>query len=351
MLKNNSTVLSNALAEFTPSNDSNLLIDPERSDSTAVYRLSSEVASINSVACITQPVPDPYWFGQLAAAHALGKVYALGGQPVTALNLALLPGEQRKRGSFMELLKLAFFPSKQLDQGMLKEVLRGGYDKVTEAGACLTGGQLLHNEEPQYGLCVNGVVHPERILTLNGAQSGDSLVLTKPLGTGVLFEAVRAGKYPFKELEKETLPLVTALNKISIETASLFDIHACVDVSDSGILGCLLNLSLASQVGVVLRYKDLSVYPAVGEMYQRGIVPVSNRVSRALLAQHDLKIESSLSGVERELLYDSQISGGLLLALPQDQAVKLLKVLHAHGVETACWVGEIVAGDVGIRVE
>jgi selenide,water dikinase len=234
--------------------------------------------------------------------------------------------------------------------GILQEILRGGYDKVTEAGACLTGGHSLHDTEPKYGLCVNGVVHPERILTHAGAQPGDALILTKLLGSGVLFAAVRAGKYPLKELEEETLPLLTALNDKALETALAFDIHACADVSDSGILGCLLNIALASQAGVLLKYKELAFYPGAAEMYQKRVTTDSNRANRALLAQHDLKIQTSLSAAETELLYDPQTSGGLLLALPQAQATELLEALHENGVAAAACIGEVIEGAGGVMV-
>ncbi|MDU9048706.1 MAG: selenide, water dikinase SelD [Candidatus Electrothrix sp. Rat3] len=300
---------------------------------------------------ITQPIADPYWFGQIAAANALAKIYAVGGKPVTALNLIMFPNNQLSKGTLLEVLRLAIFPAKQLDMGILQEILRGSHDKVTEAGACLTGGHSVHDAEPKYGLCVNGVVHPERILTHVGALPGDALILTKPLGSGVLFAAVHAGKYPLKMLEEETLPLLASLNNKALEAALAVDIHACADVSDTGMLGCLLNIALASQVSVLLKYKKLAFYPGAAEMYQKGVSTDSNRSNRALLAQHDLKMQTSLSAAETELLYDPQTSGGLLLALPQEQVADLLAALRTNGVEAACCVGEIIAGPVGIRVE
>ena len=350
MPKNDSTVLSNALAAFPPPDDANLLVDHETADVTSIYRFSPEIASINTVSFITQPVADPYWFGQIAAANALAKIYAVGGKPVAALNLVMFPNNQLSKGTLLEVLRLAIFPAKQLDVEILQEFLRGGHEKVTEAGACLTGGHSVHDVEPKYGLCVNGVVHPERILTHAGALPGDALILTKPLGAGVLFAAVQAGKYPLKKLEKETLPLLASLNNKALETALAFDVHACADVNDSGILGCLLNIALASQVGALLKYRELAVYPGAVEMYQKRVTTDSNRSNRALLAQHDLKIQTSLSAAETELLYDPQTSGGLLLALPQAQAAELLAVLHKNGVTAATCIGEVIDGADGIMV-
>ncbi|MCI5141287.1 MAG: selenide, water dikinase SelD, partial [Candidatus Electrothrix sp. ATG1] len=187
------TDLSDALAGLTPPNDPNLLVGIETSDDAAVYLLNDEVAMINTVDFITPPVDDPYWFGQIAAANSISDVYSMGGKPVTALNVVM-------------------FPSKRLDMGLLKEILRGGHDKVAEAGASLVGGHTVDDEEPKYGLCVNGTVHPERVITNAGALPGDALILTKPLGSGVLFNAVRSGKIPFKEVEQNMLPSLAALN-------------------------------------------------------------------------------------------------------------------------------------------
>jgi selenide,water dikinase len=348
---NDSTVLSDALAELVPLNDSNLLVGLTTEDASSVYRLSPEIATINTVSCISQPVADPYWFGQIAAANALAKVYAMGGSPLSALNFAMFPAKQLNRGKLMEVLILVMFPAKKLDMGILKEVLRGGHDKVTEAGACLAGGHLAHDVESKYGLCVNGVVHPDRILTNVGALPGDALILTRPLGSGVLFHAVRAGKYPFKELETETLPTLVGLDNKAMETALAFDIHACTDISSSGILGGLLKIALGSQAGVLLKYKELPFYPAAADMYQKGLTTDSNRSNRALLAQHDLKIQASLSVAETELLYDPQTSGGLLLALPKDQAGALLVALHENGVKEASCIGEVVDRSLGVTVE
>ncbi|XCN72307.1 MAG: selenide, water dikinase SelD [Candidatus Electrothrix aestuarii] len=327
------------------------MVGIETTDSTSVYRLSSEIASINTVSCMRQPLADPYWFGQIAAANALGKIYAFGGRPVTALNLIMSPGEQQNKGTLLEILKLAFFPSKQLDKGMLKEILRGGYDKVTEVGACLTGGQFMQEAEPQYGLCVNGVVHPEQVITHAGALPGDALILTKPLGAGVLLQAVRTGKYSMKNLENETLPLLVYLHDKVIEAAGSFDIHACSDVSNSGIIGCLLNIARGAQARVVLKYQDLLFYSGAIEMSRKGVTTESNKANRALLSQHDLKIRANLSEAEAELLYDPQVAGGLLLTLPRDQAPALLTALQKNGVEGAACIGEAVAGAVGVRVE
>jgi selenide,water dikinase len=195
----------------------------DTSDDAAVYRVAPEMALISTVDYITPPVNDPYWFGQIAAANSLSDVYAMGGKPLTALNLVM-------------------FPSKKLDMGFLKEILRGGSDKVMEADASMAGGHSVDDNEPKYGLAVTGSVHPDRILTNCGCRAGDALILTKPLGTGVLFNANRSGKLPYPELEA-ILPRVAALNRRAIEAAVKFDVHACTDVTGFGILGHALELA------------------------------------------------------------------------------------------------------------
>ena len=312
--------------------DENLLVGVETSDDAAVYRLSDDVAMINTVDFITPPVDDPYWFGQISAANSISDVYSMGGKPLTALNLVM-------------------FPTKHLDMGILKEILRGGNDKVIEAGACLVGGHSVDDNEPKYGLCVNGIVHPGRIITNAGAEPGDALILTKPLGSGVLFNAVRAGKFSMAELERSVLPIIASLNGPAMEKALQYDLHACTDVTGFGILGHLLEVADGSGVHAVLNYNALPFYPGAYDMYQKGQTTGSNKANRALVARYGLTVEYSLSRSQEELLYDPQTSGGLLLSLPKDQAEKLLADLHSTGIDIAVKIGEIVDGAVGITVQ
>ncbi len=303
----------------------------ETADDAAVYRLSEEMALISTVDFITPPVDDPYWFGQIAAANALSDVYAMGGKTVTALSLVM-------------------FPTKRLDLGLLREILRGGFDKVNEAGAVLAGGHSVEDQEPKYGLCVSGTVHPQRVITNAGAQPGDAFILTKPLGTGVLFNALRDGKYPFQELEREILPSVAALNNLAIQTALHFDLHACTDITGFGMVGHLFEVALGSGVRALLRQQALPVYPGAAEMYRQGATTGSNRANRVLAMQHGLEVQTSLAPEDEELLYDPQTSGGLLLAVPNSQAEQLVAALHENGVAAAVCVGEAVLGKPGITV-
>lgn len=287
---------------------------------------------INTVDFITPPVDDPYWFGQISAANSISDVYSMGGIPLTALNVVM-------------------FPSKHLDMGFLKEILKGGHDKVVEAGACLVGGHTVDDEEPKYGLCVNGKVHPDRVITNAGAQPGDALILTKPLGSGVLFNAVRSGKFPYQELERDTLPAIAALNGTAMFEALKYDLHACTDITGFGILGHLLEVAHGSSARVVIRFKDLPFFSGVSEMYAKGETTGSNKPNRAMVARHNLEMRVSLSSVEEEMLYDPQTSGGLLLSVPGGQATDLVATLHESGVRSAVIIGEVVEEPVGIVIE
>ena len=317
---------------MAPPADPNLLVGIETADDAAIYRLSAELAMINTVDFIPPPVDDPYWFGQISAANSISDVYSMGGRPLTALNVVM-------------------FPAKHLDVGFLKDILRGGHDKVTEAGACLVGGHTVDDEEPKYGLCVNGIVHPDRVITNAGARPGDALILTKPLGSGVLFNAVRAGKFPFAELEREVLPSLAALNGPAMEAALAFDLHACTDVTGFGILGHLLEMAHGCDCRVVVHHRRLPFYPGALEMYRRGQTTGSNKPNRAMVDKHRVQVRPALSRAEDELLYDPQTSGGLLLAVPGAEAEALVTALHAAGVPAAVRIGAITDEPVGLVVE
>ena len=305
------------------SEDKNLLVGFETSDDAAVYRVAPDIALISTVDYITPPVDDPYWFGQIAAANSLSDVYAMGGRPLTALNLVM-------------------FPSKKLDMGMLKDILRGGSDKVKEAGASIAGGHSVDDNEPKYGLAVTGRVHPDRVLTNKGCRAGDALILTKPLGTGVLFNAGRSGKLPYSELEV-ILPQVAALNGKAMEAALNFEVHACTDITGFGILGHSLEMAKGSGVQIDLNFDRLLFYPNALQMYQKGETTGSNPPNRKL-ADGFWETAKKLSAEEEELLFDPQTSGGLLISVPAAQSDGLLTALKEAGVDAAAHVGEVVEG-------
>lgn len=322
--------MSEALQGLSKPDDPNLLVGFETADDAAVYRLSDEIALVNTVDFITPPVDDPYWFGLISAANSISDIYSMGGRPLTAMNLVM-------------------FPSKQLDMGILKEILRGGHDKVQEAGAVLVGGHTVDDEEPKYGLSVSGVVHPDRIITNAGSQPGDVLILTKPLGSGVLFNAVRSGKLAYQEIEREMLPIVATLNGKAMEIALEYDLHSCTDITGFGILGHSLEVALGCNARVVLEYEKLPFYDGALDMYKKGETTGSNLGNRNL-AVGKLEIQTSLSKAAEELLYDPQTSGGLLLSLPASQAADAIVKLTAAGIATVARIGEVVEGSAGVVI-
>jgi len=312
------------LSTICPVHDPNLLVGFETSDDAAVYRVAPDLAVISTVDFITPPVDDPVWFGRIAAANALSDVYAMGGRPIVALNLVM-------------------FPSKKLDMGLLKDMLTGGFEKVQEAGAALAGGHSVDDLEPKYGLAVTGIVHPDRVLTNASAKPGDALVLTKPLGTGVLFNACRSRKLSYRDLEP-VLPKIAALNKAAIETALAFEVHSCTDITGFGVLGHTLEMAKGSSVRIQLVYDHLPFHPYALEMYRKGETTGSNRSNREIAGGFWEK-ERKLDRAEEELLFDPQTAGGLLLAVPASQAEDLVRKLKLAGVEDAVAIGKVVAAE------
>jgi len=311
------------LSSICPVHDPNLLVGFETSDDAAVYRVSPDVAIISTVDFITPPVDDPVWFGRIAAANALSDVYAMGGKPLVALNLVM-------------------YPSKKLDMGILKGILTGGFEKVQEAGAALAGGHSVDDLEPKYGLAVTGSVHPDKVLINANAKPGDALVLTKPLGTGVLFNACRSKKLPFRDLEK-ILPKIAMLNKTAMEVAPAYDIHSCTDITGFGIMGHTFEMAKGSSVSIELSYDRLPFHPHAREMYRKGETTGSNNANRKIV-EGSWEKKRQINRDEEELLFDPQTSGGLLFSLPASQADELVKKLTHAGVEDAVVIGEVYAG-------
>jgi selenide,water dikinase len=323
-------VLSDALEALPVPEDPDLLVGYQGSEDAAVYRISDEVAVISTADFITPPVDEPEWFGRIAAANALSDVYAMGGRPLCAINLVM-------------------FPLKALGERVLRDMLAGGHEKVIEAGACLAGGHSVDDLEPKYGLAVTGVVHPERILRNSGVLAGDTLILTKPIGTGVLFNACRSGRLPRSELDP-VLPQVAALNRDALEVARAFELHACTDVTGFGLAGHAMEMAAASGVRIELELAALPLYPNAVAMYRKGETTGSNAANRELVS-HRLELAVEVEPAMAELLVDPQTSGGLLLAVPEGQSGELVERLHAAGVSAAAEIGGAVVGEPGLVVK
>ncbi len=314
--------MSEVLNSLNHDKDPNLLVGFDTSDDSAVYRLNDNTAIVTTADFITPPVDDPYWFGQIAAANSLSDVYAMGAKPLMAINLVM-------------------FPEEKLDMSILKEILNGGHGKIAEAEALMVGGHSVNDLEPKYGLSVIGLINPDAVITICGAKPGDSLILTKPIGTGVLFNACRDRKLPYSELEV-ILPQIAYLNKKAIEVALNFDINSCTDISGYGIVGHSLEMAKGSGVQINLYFNLIPLYPNVLDMYKKGIKTGGNKANMEM-SEDFLRIEPDLSYEKKEILFDPQTSGGLLISLPESRSDILVKKLKEAGIEASVKVGNVEA--------
>ena len=271
---------------------------------------------------ITPPVDDPYLFGQIAAANALSDVYAMGGKPTFCLNLV-------------------GFPSDKLGPEVLHGIIAGGMSKITEAGAVLLGGHTTDDEEPKFGLSVVGLVHPDHFWRNAGARPGDALLLTKRLGSGVLFNANLKGWVSASALQ-ECLDQLIVLNKVAAETLSAFTVHACTDVTGFGLAGHGFEMAKGSEVTLEMGLDALPLMREAKEMYVRGMSTGVNLANRALVGSA-IRFPEGVKPREREIVFDPQTSGGLLVALPEAEAEAALAALQQAGVTDACRIGQVTA--------
>jgi len=298
------------------------LVGYDTNDDAGIYRLSDDLAIVVSVDFITPPVNDPYFFGQIAAANALSDIYAMGGEPRVCLNLVC-------------------FPSKILPVEDLNRIIAGALDKITEAGAVLAGGHSVEDSEPKFGLSVVGTVHPAKYWRNVGARPGDVLVLTKPLGSGVLFNA-NLKRYVTDDAMQACIAALVVLNKDAARAMKDFDIHAATDVTGFGIAGHALEMAKASQVTLTLDLDALPIMDQALDMYRKGVTTGVNAFNRDLSMPHT-QIEKELPSWHQQILYDPQTSGGLLVALPADQGAALVEALKAIPTPAARIIGRVDA--------
>jgi len=291
------------------------------SDDAGVYRLTDDMALVSTADFITPPVNDPFVYGQIAAANAISDVYAMGGRPITCLNLVA-------------------FPSGKLAPEVLHRIVAGAVDKITEAGAVLIGGHTIEDDEPKFGLAVNGIVHPDKLWTNAGARPGDALVLTKPIGSGVLFNA-NIKNWVSEEALAECIAHLTTLNRVACETMQRFDIHAVTDVTGFGLAGHGYEVARASGVLLTINMDRLPVMSEALEMYRRGVNTGVNPHNRRMVTDF-LQMAGDWPTWQQEILYDPQTSGGLLAAVAPEEADALVDALHAAGVRHACRIGEVM---------
>jgi selenide,water dikinase len=299
-------------------NHPDMLVGTETSDDAGVFRLRPDLAIVNTVDFFTPIVDDPYTFGQISATNSLSDVYAMGGEPKTCLNLVC-------------------FPKGKMDIEILGEILKGGADKVKESGAVIIGGHSIIDEEIKYGLAVTGTIHPDKIYRNVGVQEGDALILTKPLGTGIITTALKKGKAAEQSVD-QAVRSMTTLNATASNLMRKFAVHACSDVTGFGILGHGLGMASGSGVTLVIESAKLPLLQDATHLAEKGYITGGCKRNREFL-QDKIFIENSIREGLIEVALDPQTSGGLLIAVASRHASQLLEELKSAGIDAATQVG------------
>ena len=310
------------LEGFRTHSDPRLLVGFDKSDDASVYYLDENTALVQTTDFFPPIVDDPFLYGQIAAANAISDVYAMGGEPKLALNILCLP--------------------ESMTQDMVQELQRGGYDKAYEAGVIITGGHTIHGAEPIYGLAVSGFVHPDRILTNSGAKPGDVLILTKPLGVGVLTTAAKAGLVDSGVMERIYLQMAT-LNKAARDIMVKYRVHSCTDVTGFALLGHSFEMAQGSNCTVHIQSKNVPFHPEVWELADMGFLPAGAYRNRDY-AEAGVTVRNGISRTMQDLLYDPQTSGGLLMAVDAADADACLKELQ-DAIPNAAAVGYVTESE------
>ncbi|MDY0410335.1 selenide, water dikinase SelD [Virgibacillus soli] len=297
----------------------NVLVGLDTSDDAGVYKLTDELAIVQTVDFFTPIVDNPYDFGQVAATNALSDVYAMGGKPVTALNIVA-------------------FPISTLDKNILTEILKGAGDKLKEAGVALVGGHSIDDQEPKFGLAVTGVVHPNEVKANAGAKPGDRLILTKPIGVGIMTTSLKRGLLSDEEIRQVT-NVMTTLNKTAAEVMSNFNVHASTDITGFGLMGHALEMAKASHVGIEISRQDIPILPRVRELAEAGAIPGGTKNNFNHVA-NDVTFPQDMDEIDKWILCDAVTSGGLLIAVPENEADALLTQLIEHHVQ-AKMIGKV----------
>jgi selenide,water dikinase len=308
-----------------PLHNPDALVGLETGDDAAVYRLRPDLALVVTTDFFTPIVDDAYTFGAIAAANALSDIYAMGGQPLLAVNLVA-------------------FPIKELGAALLADILRGGLDKVREAGIDILGGHSIDDHEPKYGLAVTGTVHPDRVRRNRGGRPGDRLILTKPLGTGVISTAIKHQVAP-PESAAAAIDGMLALNRDAADAMATVEVHAATDITGFGLLGHLHSMARASGIAAQVEAASVPFLPGAEMLAEAGEVPGGTRSNERFLASR-VRWPANLPAARQTLLCDAQTSGGLLLAVPGNEVDRLLRALTVKGV-TGVVIGQLTEGDAG----
>ncbi len=313
--------LEEALRDLFFASDPNVLVDTRFHDDAGVYRIDEETALIQTVDFFPPVCSDPYTYGQIAAANALSDVYAMGGRVLTALNLVL-------------------FPSAKMPMEVLREILRGGLEKVAEAGGVIVGGHTIDDYPPKYGLAVTGVVHPAKIVTNAAAVPGDLLLLSKPLGVGILSAARRIGMAD-EEGYRQALAIMKQLNRGGADIMQRFQIRAATDITGFGLLGHALKMAVAGRVTFRIRAIDVPILPSAYFLAEAGCLPGA-AFRNLRFVEKETRFRASLDYCLKMLLCDAQTSGGLLMAVKESVAEPVLSQLHDSGYPEARVIGEVL---------
>lgn len=303
-----------------------LLVGSESKDDAGVFRVNESLALVQTVDFITPVCDDPYEFGRIAACNSLSDVYAMGGYPVTAMNIVC-------------------FPDKKFSLDVLQKILEGGLSVIKEAGVQLVGGHSVADNELKYGLSVTGYVHPGRILRNNTIKQGDALVLTKPLGTGIIATAVKAGLAEAEDISAY-IKSMAALNKYAADIMAGFPVNACTDVTGFGLAGHLLEMLAGNELSIRIDTNSLPVLAGVEGYASMGLVPAGLYRNRDYAGEKCI-ISENVSQLSRDMLFDPQTSGGLLISLPSEEAESLARALLSAGTGAAAIIGSVVMEQPG----
>jgi len=317
--------LAAALEKLPKNTDPRLLVGINTADDAGVIKINDELALVQTVDIFTPIVDEPYRYGQIAAANSLSDIYAMGGTPFSALNIIGFPKD--------------LFPIE-----VMAEVLQGGFDKAAEAETLIVGGHSISDEEMKYGLAVSGFVHPQKIIRNVGARPGDLLFLTKPIGTGTITTALKAGKGS-EELETTVCEIMSQLNREAAEVCLRVGVHACTDISGFGLAGHAWEMAQGSGVAVNFIYSEIPVIEGAVETTKRGFIPGGTK-SNQLFIGSDAIFADHLGSVEQYILFDAQTSGGLLVAVEEKKSVQFAREMQNEGIDAPI-VGEIIEGPAG----